>query len=66
MREVSKYVGATVGCLMTYATISPISADQRNPITLLPEFRPISGIGNNLVNPNFNAIPGSPEINLAP
>ena len=32
----------------------------------LPEFRPVGGAGNNLVNPNFNAVPGSAEIALAP
>jgi peroxidase len=63
MQEVSKSVGATVARLMTYTAISPSLA---NPINLFAEFRPIGGIGNNLANPNFNAIPGSPEINLAP
>jgi peroxidase len=66
MQEARNFVGASVACLMTYATISPSWADQHNPINLLPEFRPIGGTGNNLVNPNFNANPGSPEINLAP
>ena len=37
-----------------------------HPITLLESFRPIGGTGNNLDNPNFNATPGSPELNLAP
>lgn len=35
-------------------------------IALLQSFRPIGGTGNNLDNANFNAIPGSPELNLAP
>jgi peroxidase len=35
-------------------------------LQLLPEFRPIGGSGNNLANPNLNAVPGSPEIALAP
>jgi len=35
-------------------------------VTLLRQFRPIGGSGNNLVNPSLNATPGSPEIALAP
>lgn len=35
-------------------------------ITLLQSFRPIGGADNNVDNPNFNATPGSPELNLAP
>jgi len=35
-------------------------------ITLLPEFRPIGGVGNNLQKPALNAIPNSPEIAIAP
>ena len=35
-------------------------------IQLLPEFRPIGGSGNNLQNPRLNAVPGNPEIALAP
>jgi hypothetical protein len=33
---------------------------------LLAEFRPIGESGNNLQNPNFDPVPGSPEIALAP
>src|SRR6516164_1414523 len=36
------------------------------PITLLQEFRPIGGSGNNLQNPNLDPVPGAPEIALAP
>jgi len=35
-------------------------------VSLLPEFRPIGGGGNNLQNPALDPIPGSPEIALAP
>ena len=35
-------------------------------IGLLREFRPIGGAGNNLLHPGLNAVPGSPEIALAP
>ncbi len=35
-------------------------------ISLLKEYRPIGGVNNNLIHPNFNAVPGSPEIALAP
>jgi hypothetical protein len=37
-----------------------------HPIALLPEFRPIGASGNNLVHPNWDPVPGSPEIALAP
>jgi peroxidase len=33
---------------------------------LLSEFRPIGGIGNNIVHPRLNAVPNSPELALAP
>ena len=35
-------------------------------ISLLEEFRPIGGGGNNLVNPDFDPVPGSAELNIAP
>ena len=36
------------------------------PISLLREFRPIGGSGNNLEKPDLNVVPGSPELALAP
>lgn len=41
---------------------SPSSLGQS---TLLREFRPIGGSGNNLQNPALNAVPGAPELALA-
>jgi peroxidase len=35
-------------------------------VALLSTFRPIGGTGNNLQNPSLDAVPGSPELNLAP
>ncbi len=35
-------------------------------ISLLPEFRPIGGTGNNLVNPDLDVVPDTPEIALTP
>jgi peroxidase len=35
-------------------------------VQLLREFRPIGGSGNNRENPNLDAVPGNPEIALAP
>jgi peroxidase len=35
-------------------------------ISLLREFRPIGGVGNNLLHPNLNATPGTPEIATTP
>ncbi len=63
MKQNGKSFGISAACLLAVTALSPAQAD---PISLLKEFRPIGGIGNNLVNPNFNAVPGSPEIALAP
>jgi peroxidase len=50
--------------------LSAAAADLRgvNPphISLLKEFRPIGGSGNNLENPDLDVVPGSPEMALAP
>jgi len=35
-------------------------------VQLLPEFRPIGGVGNNRENPSFDVVPGAPELILAP
>lgn len=35
-------------------------------IALLPEFRPIGGSGNNLMHPNWDPVPGSAELAIAP
>ena len=49
---------------------SPCVAQGQPPIPpaiqLLRAFRPIGGSGNNLLIPAFNAVPGSPELSLAP
>src|SRR5882757_6687259 len=34
--------------------------------TLLNEFRPVGGTGNNIQNPSLNAVPNSPEVAIAP
>ena len=47
-------------------TVSSSSSSRQPPVSLLKEFRPIGGSGNNLQHPNFDPIPGSPEIALAP
>jgi peroxidase len=36
------------------------------PVRLLKEFRPVGGAGNNLIHPEFNAVPGAPELHIAP
>jgi peroxidase len=66
MQEVRKCFAASLACLLTCSVLSPALADQPNPIQLLLDFRPIGGTGNNLLIPNLNAIPGSPELNIAP
>ena len=34
-------------------------------VTLLKQFRPIGGVGNDLANPSLNAVPGGPELAIA-
>ena len=35
-------------------------------VTLLPEFRPIGGVSNNLAHPELDVIPNIPELAIAP
>ena len=42
------------------------TADEPPQVSLLREFRPIGGVRNNLQNWRLNAVPGAPEIALAP
>jgi peroxidase len=59
-----------MACLALFTAASPLVAQNlavTNPqISLLREFRPIGGSGNNLKQPNLNVVPGSPELALAP
>ena len=59
-----------IACLTLFTAASPLVAQNRavaNPqISLLREFRPIGGSGNNLKHPHLNVIPGIPELALAP
>ncbi len=45
-----------------------LSAQSITPrrVSLLDEFRPVGGSGNNLHNPSFDAVPNAPELALAP
>jgi peroxidase len=43
-----------------------VAQNQQDHSILLNEFRPIGGGGNNLANPAFNVVPGSPELAIAP
>jgi peroxidase len=58
----------TVSCLLSFAVLSATAADLRGrgspSVSLLREFRPIGGTGNNLHGPN--PLPGTPELALAP
>jgi peroxidase len=59
-----------IACLSLFTVASAIAADQRGrgcpQISLLEEFRPIGGSGNNLENPDLDVVPGGPEIASAP
>jgi peroxidase len=60
----------TFSCLLPFAVLSATAADLRGrgspSVSLMREFRPIGGTGNNLQRPNLNAVPGTPELALAP
>ena len=59
--------GIAVLCTAVLAMDAGYLKGQGSPqITLLQEFRPIGGSGNNLQNPNLDPVPGAPEIALAP
>jgi peroxidase len=51
---------------MLLATAADLRGVNRPQISLLEEFRPIGGSGNNHENPDLDVVPGSPEIALAP
>jgi len=61
------YYGIAVLCMAVLAMDAGDLKGQGSPrITLLQEFRPIGGSGNNLQNPNLDPVPSAPEIALAP
>src|SRR6202035_4314237 len=57
-------------CSLYLSALSAAADDLRGQtipqVSLLREFRPIGGIDNNLRSPRLNAVPGAPEIALAP
>jgi peroxidase len=67
-----------LACFLTCSLIAPAAAGAAPtaaaavhraggaPTTLLNEFRPIGGVGNNLGNGRLDAVPNSPELALAP
>jgi peroxidase len=69
-RPIYKFIPEIVAAFLFSTAVSLIGADLQASnipqINLLPEFRPIGGSGNNLQNRNFDPVPGSPEIALAP
>jgi peroxidase len=56
---------AAVSATMLSQSVAPNSATVEQ-LRLLQEFRPIGGSGNNLTNPSLDAVPGTPELRLAP
>jgi peroxidase len=60
-----------IACLFFLVSVSESFAQDRPaqpppPAELLKNFRPIGGVGNNIVNPGLDVVPGTPEIALAP
>ena len=64
MKDLNAWTKAVASALLFIGNVSAMNA-QSSQVALLPEFRPIGGTGNNLQNPRLNAVPGSPELNLA-
>jgi peroxidase len=58
-------LAAIVVFLPIAAFAQPGTARNVSP-TLLKQFRPIGGSGNNLQHPQFNPVPGAPELAIAP
>jgi peroxidase len=56
-----------VAALLLLAFAVMLASRAQNPGSgLLKEFRPIGGLRNNLLHPEFNAVPGSAELAIAP
>src|SRR5271165_1817950 len=64
------YSPKTIACLLLLTVASATSRDLPGncipQVSLLKEFRPIGGAGNNLQNSQLNPVPGAPELALAP
>jgi peroxidase len=60
-----KVILAAIVATLPIETLAQATFTNVSP-TLLKEFRPIGGSGNNLQHPQFNPIPGSPELGIAP
>jgi peroxidase len=66
MRYRSIFPALVSGSVVTALMMSQSLAQNDSAIALLAEFRPIGGSGNNLRNPALDAVPGNPELALAP
>jgi peroxidase len=53
-------------CAALSASASDLPGSGIPQVSLLKEYRPIGGVGNNLRNPRLNAVPGAPEMALTP
>jgi hypothetical protein len=70
----NKVIGIAAACLLAGGTVSPSLAQtapaaptlQQNGVKLLQDFRPIGAAGNNQSRPDFNPLPGNPELAIAP
>jgi peroxidase len=66
MRKHSVFAAIVHGCLAGSLMLAPCLAQNHPPVSLLDEFRPIGGGGNNLINPGLDALPGNAQLSLAP
>jgi hypothetical protein len=64
------HIPKTIAGLLLFTALSATAADLRGHsppiVSLLNEFRPIGGAGNNLQNPQLNPVPYTPELSLTP
>ncbi len=57
---------AAIGACLSIAAFAQSGTARNVSPTLLKQFRPIGGSGNNLQHPQFNPVPGAPELAIAP
>ncbi len=60
------FAALTIPCANMLARSNSSDPATTQSTSLLSEFRPIGGSGNNLENPNLDAVPDNPELALAP
>lgn len=66
LRSFAAATSCAVACCAISLAHAGVPFQQHHAIALLDAFRPIGAVGNNLVHPGFNPVPGSALRTLAP